>query len=1204
MSSVLLLPLLLLLLLLLQLCSARIFERCELAALLQHQHGLPPAQVANLVCIAQHASSLNTATFGGGTGPGGGSHGIFQISDVYWCSPPGQGAGCGLSCSRLRDDDIADDVLCVRKIYAEHQRISGDGFTAWQAYDAYCRRDAASYVAGCGLGGNKNNAQHVAASYQVKHPQPQLSYYHQPQQQQQIQVGYHQPQHQQVQGKIYSRCELAQELFYKHKLPMQQIPTWVCIAQHESSFNTAAVGRLNTDGSADHGLFQISDLYWCTHDQRGGKGCRAVCNQFLDASISDDVQCIRRIHQEHTQISGDGFNAWTVYNRDCRNQRYEQVAACFAKPPSTSLHPNAIGGTVHKISYAYSYAPKPQQPTTPNPYYRAPVSKPSQNYQLVSNQRNPFLHPGTQPHPNVIGAPIKTHYASSSYANPLLSYKPHTTPKQQHLQHNYYRQPQAQQHQQQNQHYYTTHQRAGKVYKRCELAQELYFSHKFPIQDIATWVCIAEHESRLDTAAVGRLNADGSADHGLFQISDLYWCTQDGSGGKGCHINCDRLLDSDISDDVQCIRTIHEEHTRISGDGFTAWTVYNGHCRDRKRTEIDSCFEESELQKEPVSPVRPATNELVNKPKPKGKIYSRCELAQELYRKHKMPMSEIATWVCIAQHESSYNTAAVGRLNTDRSEDHGLFQISDLYWCTHDGSAGKACHIECDRLLDSDISDDIECIRTIHEEHTRISGDGFTAWTVYNGHCRDRKRAEIASCFEESELQKEPVKPVKPVKPAANGLVKKPKPKGKIYSRCELAQELYHKHKLPMQEIPTWVCIAQHESSYNTAAVGRLNTDSSEDHGLFQISDLYWCTHDGSSGKACHIECDRLLDSDISDDIECIKTIYKEHTRISGDGFTAWTVYNGHCRDRKRAEIASCFEESELQKEPGKPVKPVKPAANGLVKKPKPKGKTYSRCELAQELYHKHKLPMQEIPTWVCIAQHESSYSTAAVGRLNTDSSEDHGLFQISDLYWCTHDGSSGKACHIECDRLLDSDISDDIECIKTIYKEHTRISGDGFTAWTVYNGHCRHQSLAQLSDCFAGNEIIEAEEHSQHQQLSSHKQPPIVKVVANHPFGANPFLQHLSAPQKTQVAVQAIRTTARPSIKVTPVPVTPNHSYTSNPFLQQLKPQQQPVLAASVVRPINLVDKASVSKPNYNQNPFLKPYKNSLRMVFKRMRH
>ncbi|XP_016965620.1 uncharacterized protein LOC108034903 isoform X2 [Drosophila biarmipes] len=400
------------------LASAKIFDRCELAHSLQQRFGLPAAQVATLVCIAQHSSDFNTAAFGGGAGLGGGSHGLFQISDVYWCSPPGQGKGCGLSCASLRDDDIADDVLCVRKIYAEHQRISGDGFTAWQAYGAYCRQDAASYVAGCG--GPGSTALTVAASYQ-KPQQVQVPSY--PVTQFYQQVAQIQPQ-----GKIYSRCELAQELYYQHKLPMPQIPTWVCIAQHESSFNTAAVGRLNADGSADHGLFQISDLFWCTHDQRAGKGCHATCNQFLDSSIADDVQCIRRIHQEHTQISGDGFNAWTVYQRNCLNQHYEQVAACFAKPPIHQQHPNAIGGggvpVKPKVSYAYQYGQvQVHQSPAVNQYYRPAQPVLSYPSNVAAYSGNPFLRPRPvsppRQHPNAIGSPLK----QQSPANPFYSHK-------------------------------------------------------------------------------------------------------------------------------------------------------------------------------------------------------------------------------------------------------------------------------------------------------------------------------------------------------------------------------------------------------------------------------------------------------------------------------------------------------------------------------------------------------------------------------------------------------------------------------------------------------------------------------------------------------------------------------------------------------------------------------------------------------------
>ncbi|XP_068142227.1 uncharacterized protein, partial [Drosophila tropicalis] len=833
------------------LLEGKIYERCELANQLQHRFGLPLNEVAILVCIAQHTSDFNTAFSNSD------SHGIFQISDAFWCDKTGGfGGACGLSCARLRDNDIADDVLCVRKIHAEHQRLSGDGFTAWQAYGAYCRQDAAQYLNGCtgGVGAVALKTSQSVSYYQNRIPPVTIpvtipsritpSYY---------------PTQTQPRGKIYQRCELAQELYYTHKMPMQQIPTWVCIAKHESSFNTAAVGRLNADGSADHGLFQISDLFWCSHDAReGGKGCRSSCSQFLDSNISDDVQCIKKIYREHKQISGDGFNAWTVYQRNCRNQGYEQVASCFKNPvqiPQPSYQqPNSIGFSNQRII----------TPTS-NPYYRPTppllTYQPQPKHDRSPYQGNPFLRP---------------HYSAQPQANALVT----VTAKKGYTQ---YTHPFSQ---------------AGKVYKRCELAQELHFSHKFPMQDIATWVCIAEHESSFNTAAVGRLNADGSADHGLFQISDLYWCGHDGLKAKGCNLACDQLLDGDITDDVECIKTIHKEHTRLSGDGFTAWTVYPLHCKNRRADEVAACFDSNSISSIKDVVKAPAKTQ----PKPRGKIYQRCELAQDLYYKHKMPMQQIPTWVCIAEHESSFNTAAVGRLNSDGSLDHGLFQISDLYWCSHGNGGGKACNIDCDRFLDADIADDVKCVKTIYDEHTRISGDGFTAWTVYPLHCKNRKADDVANCFNST------------LTPPITELIRapKPKPRGKIYQRCELAQDLYYKHKMPMQQIPTWVCIAEHESSFNTAAVGRLNSDGSLDHGLFQISDLYWCGHGNEGGKACNIDCDRFLDADIADDVKCVKTIYDEHTRISGDGFNAWTVYPGHCKHQSLAKLSDCFQGNEI----------------------------------------------------------------------------------------------------------------------------------------------------------------------------------------------------------------------------------------------------------------------------------------------------
>ncbi|CAH0716729.1 unnamed protein product, partial [Brenthis ino] len=118
------------------------------------------------------------------------------------------------------------------------------------------------------------------------------------------------------------------------------------------------------------------------------------------------------------------------------------------------------------------------------------------------------------------------------------------------------------------------------VYERCELARDLL---KLGINkdDVATWVCIAFHESRFDTAA----RNPHSGDHGLLQISELYWC----GPGKACGVPCSAFRDEDIYDDVQCALRIHEEHTRLQGNGFLAWVVYPHHCKHNAKKYIVDC---------------------------------------------------------------------------------------------------------------------------------------------------------------------------------------------------------------------------------------------------------------------------------------------------------------------------------------------------------------------------------------------------------------------------------------------------------------------------------------------------------------------------------------------------------------------------------------------------------------------------------------
>lgn len=125
------------------LATSKVYKRCELARELRDVHEIPSEQLATWVCIIKHESNFNTSALN----PGSGDHGLFQISHMYWCAPVGH--ACGVDCSALEDDDIEDDVVCARRIFRQHQRISGDGFNAWAVYPYYCKGDVSRYIKDC-----------------------------------------------------------------------------------------------------------------------------------------------------------------------------------------------------------------------------------------------------------------------------------------------------------------------------------------------------------------------------------------------------------------------------------------------------------------------------------------------------------------------------------------------------------------------------------------------------------------------------------------------------------------------------------------------------------------------------------------------------------------------------------------------------------------------------------------------------------------------------------------------------------------------------------------------------------------------------------------------------------------------------------------------------------------------------------------------
>ncbi|KAG5671029.1 hypothetical protein PVAND_001247 [Polypedilum vanderplanki] len=120
--------------------------------------------------------------------------------------------------------------------------------------------------------------------------------------------------------------------------------------------------------------------------------------------------------------------------------------------------------------------------------------------------------------------------------------------------------------------------------------------------------------------------------------------------------------------------------------------------------------------------------------------------------------------------------------------------------------------------------------------------------------------------------------------------------------------------------------------------------------------------------------------------------------------------------------------------------------------------KAVTKCELVKALYNAG-IPKAQLPDWVCLVQYESLFNTEAKYGPNKDGSYDYGIFQINSRYWCGI-GKVGGECNLNCNSLLNNDISDDITCAKRIYSRHK------FSAWVAWDKYCNGKPLPPISDC------------------------------------------------------------------------------------------------------------------------------------------
>lgn len=116
---------------------------------------------------------------------------------------------------------------------------------------------------------------------------------------------------------------------------------------------------------------------------------------------------------------------------------------------------------------------------------------------------------------------------------------------------------------------------------------------------------------------------------------------------------------------------------------------------------------------------------------------------------------------------------------------------------------------------------------------------------------------------------------------------------GKYFStNCELLEEILQVSNLPLAKAAEWSCVAN--SGLNT------QYDAGNFIGIFQIGKEWWCSPDG--GGICNIQCSKLLDDDIKDDLECAFKIYKGFDK----SFNAWPGSEGCISDSAKDYINDC----------------------------------------------------------------------------------------------------------------------------------------------------------------------------------------------------------------------------------------------------------------------------------------------------------
>ncbi|XP_021514423.1 alpha-lactalbumin [Meriones unguiculatus] len=110
--------------------------KCEVAHAIKDIDGHQGVSLLEWICILFHTSGYDTEAVL--KNEDATEYGLFQISNKFWCKsseiPESQNI-CGISCDKFLNDDLTDDIACVKKILALK------GIDNWPAHKPMCSQE-------------------------------------------------------------------------------------------------------------------------------------------------------------------------------------------------------------------------------------------------------------------------------------------------------------------------------------------------------------------------------------------------------------------------------------------------------------------------------------------------------------------------------------------------------------------------------------------------------------------------------------------------------------------------------------------------------------------------------------------------------------------------------------------------------------------------------------------------------------------------------------------------------------------------------------------------------------------------------------------------------------------------------------------------------------------------------------------------------